>query len=258
MMLKPDSIRKPVFAGSFYPENKAEAEAFIKKLSPGHLENEEGPEALIQDKVSGIIVPHAGWVYSGKTAMSAYKLLANIQPEKIAILGPSHRVMVNSAVRDAHKTWETPLGSSLLIQDEDFEISVEAHANEHSIEVQLPFIQYFVPDCKILPLVVGSLKEEQVIDLAEKLLGKDYFFVFSTDLSHFYPIAEAHRRDLQTIKNIEELREEETEACGLQPLRIAFALMRKKGLKPHLIDYSTSADAFGDTTSVVGYASFWM
>jgi len=258
MMLKFDSVRKPVFAGSFYPETIAEVEDFIKKLNIGHIGDNNDRNMQRADEVSGIIVPHAGWVYSGKTAMAAYKLLAKIQPAKIAILGPSHRVMVNSAVRDGHKIWETPLGSSELIQDEDFEVSLDAHVNEHSLEVQLPFIQYFVPSCKILPLVVGQLQEEQVKDLAEKLLGKDYFFIISTDLSHFYPIAEAHRRDLQTIKNIEELREVGIEACGLQPLRIAFAMMRENGWKPHLIDYSTSAEAFSDTTSVVGYASFWM
>jgi len=208
-------------------------------------------------EVSGLIVPHAGWIYSGKTALAAFRLLEKVQPEKIAILGPGHRVLVRSAVRDDHKAWETPLGSSKIIQDEDFETSNHAHAAEHSIEVQLPFIQHFIPGCKILPLVVGQLQEGQAESLAEKLLDKEYFFIISTDLSHFYPLAEAHRRDLQTIKNIEELSEDGTEACGIQPLRIAFALMRKKGRKPHLIDYSTSADASGDATSVVGYASFW-
>ncbi len=250
-------IRKPVFAGSFYPSTAKEIKAFIEKFNKDHSEQEDYLKQM-PASVSGLIVPHAGWEYSGKTALSAFRMLEKLQPDKIAILGPGHRVLVNSAVRDDHEAWETPLGTTMLIQDEDFEIFKPAHAVEHSLEVQLPFIQYFVPRCKIMPLVVGQLKKGQVETLAEKLLDKGYFFIISTDLSHFYPIAEAHKRDLKSIENIERLCEEGTEACGLQPLRIAFAIMRKLRKKPHLINYSTSADANGDASSVVGYASFWM
>jgi AmmeMemoRadiSam system protein B len=258
MSLKSHSIRKPVFAGSFYPATKEAILATLQKLESSQATAEKPPNDKPANHATGLIVPHAGWIYSGKTAMAAYQLLKIIQPKKIALLGPGHRVLVHTAVRDSHTAWESPLGITPLIQDRDFEVSNHAHANEHSLEVQLPFIQYFIPDCEILPLVVGQLNEDQIESLAAKLMNKDYFFIFSTDLSHFHPLPEAHRRDLQSIKNIEELHEAGTEACGIHPLRIAFSLMRKLQKKPHLIHYSTSADAFGDTTSVVGYASFWM
>ena len=251
------NVRKPVFAGSFYPSSKKGVLTFLQNMDDTYSDTHDVLKEQNFAEISGLIVPHAGWIYSGKTAMAAYRLLKGIKPKKIVILGPSHHIWINSAVRDVHDAWETPLGVLPLINDEDFEPSFQAHEKEHSLEVQIPFIQYFVPDCTILPLVVGQLLEKQVESLSEKLLNKDYFFIISTDLSHFYPIAEAHKRDLQTIDNIEALREEGTEACGIQPLRVAFAMMRKDGKKPHLINYSTSAEVSGDSTSVVGYASFW-
>jgi len=250
--------RKPAFAESFYPATKEAIIAHLHKLEREVQNNKEIQANVPAQPVSGLIVPHAGWIYSGKTAMAAYQLLKTHQPKNIILLGPAHRTAVQTAVRDNHAFWETPLGNTSIIQDKDFEVFNPAHANEHSLEVQLPFIQFFAPKSKILPLVIGTLTEEEVIRLASKLREKDYFLIVSTDLSHFHPLAEAQRRDVATIQNIEACDENKLEACGFHALRIAFAHLRPQNRCPHLIHYSTSAEAFGDTTSVVGYASFWI
>ena len=258
MMKESANTRKPAFAGSFYPATQEAIMAHLQKLESAVQNDQEIQANLPAQPVSGLIVPHAGWIYSGKTAMAAYRLLKTRQPKTIVLLGPAHRTAVQTAVRDNHAFWETPLGITSIIQDEDFEVFNPAHANEHSLEVQLPFIQYFAPKSKILPLVVGTLTQEAVTRMASKLKEKDYFLIVSTDLSHFHPLAEAHRRDAATIRHIEACDENKLEACGFHALRLAFVHLRPQNRCPHLIHYSTSAGAFGDTTSVVGYASFWI
>jgi len=251
------NVRKPVFAGSFYPSSKEAVASFIGNLDAEDRPEKESFSGGKPQQVSGLIVPHAGWVYSGKTAMAAYRLLKGTLPGKIALLGPSHRLFLDTALGDDHDYWESPLGRTPVIHDPHFKNSAPSHAREHSLEVQLPFIQYFVPGCSILPLVVGQLSVGQPETLVKGLLENDYFLIISTDLSHFHSLEEANKRDLKSIKKIEAVQENGVEACGIDPLRIAFAFMRENGLRPHLIDYSTSANVSDDTSSVVGYASFW-
>ncbi len=255
MKKKNINLRKPAFAGSFYPPSKETIIAFIERLEKAPALKEGDFDRKSISKVSGLIVPHAGWIFSGKTALAAYYLLKTITPQKIALLGPSHRSLIHSVYSDNNDFWETPLGRTPVIHDLHFQSSEQVHATEHSLEVQLPFIQYFSPDSKILPLVAGQISEVQAREFAGAL--DSYFMIISTDLSHYHPLETARRIDMQSIKNIEECKEKDVDACGINPLRIAFASMHKRGLTPHLIDYSTSADAFGDTSAVVGYASFW-
>ncbi len=254
MKVSNQHIRKPAFAGSFYPSTKEEIFRFFHRFRIDHPE-EDPPVPAQKQKISGLIVPHAGWVYSGKTAFAAFRLLKQVKPSKIALLGPSHRALFHTVYGDTHDFWESPLGHTPILHDPNFREHPDVHSSEHSLEVQLPFIQYFSPQSTLLPLVVGHLSEDQATDFATLL--EDYFLIISTDLSHYHPLDEAKKIDSISIRNITQLNEQQIDACGIHPLRIAFAYMRKRGLSPKLMDYATSAEAFGDTSAVVGYASFW-
>jgi len=248
------TIRKPAFAGSFYPSTKKEILAYFQRFEKQLNEEDTGGETE-DAPVSGLIVPHAGWVYSGKTAYAAHRMLKKAAPKKIALLGPSHHALFHSVYCDPHDLWESPMGQTTVIHNSQFPVHPSVHNEEHSLEVQLPFIQYFSPNSMLLPLIVGHLSETQAREFAEML--DSYFLIISTDLSHYHPLDEARKTDSLSITNIENLNDDHVDACGINPLRIAFAFMRQRGLKPRLIDYSTSAEAFGDASAVVGYAGFW-
>jgi hypothetical protein len=251
-------IRETAFAGSFYPADESAVLDILREF-------DKNSKDLVADfyrsfdfkGLHGLIVPHAGWAYSGKTAFLAYQLLKECKCQKIALLGPSHRQFFQGAFADDHDYWETPLGDCAIIKDPYFEASNEIHSREHSLEVQMPFIHYFSPSSMVLPLVVGEITRSLARDYAQHLIEEQYFVIISSDLSHYHVLEQARKIDAKTIESIEERDERNMEACGINPLRIAFSLMREKGLKPKMIHYSTSADAFGDAASVVGYGSFW-
>ncbi len=252
------NIRKPSFAGSFYPAGK---NAVLDLLHDFDKDSKDYLSDFYKsfdfNGLHGLIVPHAGWVYSGKTAFMAYHLLNECNCENIALLGPSHRQFLQGACTDDHKFWETPLGNCPIIKDDFFIKDRNLHAEEHSLEVQMPFIHYFSPASHILPVVVGEITEDQATEYAHYLMEKNYFIIISSDLSHYHQLGEARVIDGKTIESIENANESHLEACGSRPLKIAFVMMRELNLKAHLINYSTSAEAFGDASSVVGYGSFW-
>ncbi len=247
-------VRQPAFAGSFYPAGEADILAFFR-LTEEETSGQEFPGPPEDTRISGLIVPHAGWIYSGKTAYVTHRLLKRTKPEKIALLGPSHRAFFHTAYRDMNDLWASPLGNTPIIHDNHFLGHPFVHDAEHSLEVQLPFIQHFSPQSSLLPLVVGHITDLQADEFARWLEG--YFLIISTDLSHYHPLDEARRLDSLSIRQIENLDPADVDACGINPLRIAFAFMRKHNLKPRLIDYSTSAETSGDASAVVGYAGFW-
>ncbi|MBE0649938.1 MAG: AmmeMemoRadiSam system protein B [Bacteroidales bacterium] len=250
--------REPAFAGSFYPADKSAVLELLHEFDKNSKDIlADFYESFDLSGVHGLIVPHAGWAYSGKTAFLAYQLLKECQCQKIALLGPSHRHLFQGAFADNHDFWETPLGECSIIKDAYFEVSNNTHEREHSLEVQMPFIQYFSPSSRVLPLVVSEMTKSLAGDYAQHLIEENYFVIISSDLSHFHSLEQARKIDARTIASIEEKDGTNIEACGSNPLKIGFALMRERNLTPHLIHYSTSAEAFGDTTSVVGYASFW-
>lgn len=252
------NIRKPSFAGSFYPAGRNAVLNLLHEFDKNSKDYlSDFYKSFDFSGLHGLIVPHAGWVYSGRTAFMAYHLLKESKCEKIALLGPSHRQFFHGARVDDHDFWETPLGGCPIIKDEYFETDRYLHKGEHALEVQMPFIHYFSPSSHILPIVVGDLKENLAKDYAQHLKEEKYFIIISSDLSHYHPLDEAGIIDAKTIERIENAEENHLEACGSKPLKIAFVMMREMNLKAHLINYSTSAEAFGDTSSVVGYGSFW-
>jgi len=245
-------LRRPIFSGYFYPQDKYELKKQIKFFF-------DNIDSSINKKINGIIVPHAGYMYSGKTAAFAYKLLSK-KYKRVIVLGPTHTSFIYDGFCDEYDFWETPLGNVKISSVKDINKNCIPHENEHSIEVQVPFLQYVLDDFDLIPIVVGSIDSSISIFLAEKIakeLDNETLLVISTDLSHFNENRMAEKLDKKTIANIKNLNLEDIDACGINPLKVFFEIAKIKKFKPELLDYSTSADSGGDSSSVVGYASFW-
>ena len=249
--------RSPVFAGQFYPGNRAEVLDEISFLGSQAGSSPSRKQMFQYDGTRGLIVPHAGWHYSGKTALEAFLILGKVKPQKIALLGPAHAYPLHGIAAESHDLWAKPLGSVTILHDDHFPVHDASHREEHSLEVQMPFIKHFAGDAGVLPLVVGRISDQMADDYASRLLEPGYFLVIRTDLSQFHPLGKAVELDGRSIRQIENLDHHGVDACGINPLRVAFAYCRKTGTKPRLIDYTTSASHSGRQSSVVGYASFY-
>jgi len=236
----------------WYPENKKELEEFIDNSFIQTTNLKEKPF-----KIHGLIVPHAGYEYSGMIAGKAFSLLKNKKIEKAIVLGPSHYTPLTKAVTSDKFQWVTPLGKIKLfntgLQTTDIE-------KEHSIKNQIPFLQKLGIK-EVMPIMVGEISSEQAKLIAEKISKQDALFVFSTDLSHFLQYDNAKQRDNSTIKIIENMEIENwknLDACGIYPLLVLFHLCKLLNTKPHLIEYKNSGDVTEDKYhGVVGYGSFW-
>jgi MEMO1 family protein len=237
---------------NWYPDNIQELNDFIDESFEQKSELKEKPM-----KIHGIIVPHAGYEYSGKIAGKAFSILKDKKIEKAIVLGPSHYAKLNKVVTSDKFNWETPLGKIKLFNVGFLTKNIE---DEHSIKNQVPFLQK-IGVKEIMPLMVGEIINEQAELVAKKLVKQDALLVFSTDLSHFLHYDNAKQRDKNTIKIIENLEIENwknLDACGIYPLLILFHLCKLLNTKPHLIEYKNSGDMTGDKMhGVVGYASFW-
>ncbi len=250
------ALRKAAVTGAFYPGDKEELKAmideFLKKADDVKIEG--------KGKVRAILVPHAGYVYSGQIAAHAYKIVQGLDKKagikKVIILGPSHTTYITDPVTDSNHEWETPLGT-ISIFDNDFPESSEAHMEEHCLEVQVPFLQTVFDKFEILPLVVGDAEEKEVAKQIKPLLDDDTLLVISTDLSHFHEYDEAKEMDLKTVKAIEELDSENIgEACGKVPIKTVIELAKQEKWKVKRLAYENSGDVSGDKSRVVGYTSF--
>lgn len=255
--------RLPAVAGLFYPADKSELQGILSTF----LEAKEG-QPLASPKA--LIAPHAGYVYSGPVAASAYRPLLS-QKEKIkrvVLLGPAHRVSFRGLALSSAREFITPLGRIQLDQEAIGQIESlsqvhvldEAHAEEHSLEVHLPFLQEVLGTFSLVPLVVGEAEPEQVAQVLEELWGgEETLIVVSTDLSHFQDYDTARQRDRNTSRAIEELRYQDIgygDACGRNPVNGLLYLAQKKGLKVQNIDLRNSGDTAGPRDQVVGYGSY--
>jgi len=233
---------------SWYPADGEELDSVVSEFLKG--------AKTLKQEIHGLIVPHAGYVYSGKIAGKAFGLIDGKKLKNAVVLGPSHYVGFRGIA--SLKKITTPFGE-VKIQKNDFS-KIEY---EHSVENQIPFLQKLNLKVKVLPLIIGDISDEEAERIAENLLKesvKNTIFIFSTDLSHFFPYGHAVETDEKTIKAIKNLdlnKFEEIDACGKFPLRIMMHLCKIKGWKPSLIEYKNSGDVTGDKNSVVGYASFW-
>ena len=256
------NTRPPAVAGMFYPADAGELSATIDQLlAQTRSKTDAQPKALI--------VPHAGYVYSGSTAALAY---ATLKPwaklvRRVILLGPTHRVAVNGIALPEAEAFSTPLGTIRLdapgiaaIADlPQIVFSDQVHAFEHSIEVHLPFLQRVLEQFPLVPLAVGEATAEAVAEVLDTLWdGPETLIVVSSDLSHFLPYGTAQQVDRNTCQHILQLDDHirPEQACGAFPINGLLLAARQRGLTPALLGLCNSGDTAGDRNRVVGYAAF--
>ncbi len=276
-------IRKPAVAGLFYP---AEKEKLIE-LIEWSFKHELGPGSLPQGEptrermIIAAQVPHAGYIYSGPAASHVYfSLYYDGKPETIVLIGPNHNGIGPGVSIYKGDAWETPLGiveidkefvEALLNHSNVFEEDELAHIKEHSIEVQIPFLQYiYGNDFKIVPISVWDQGLETAKKIAKAIyeaamdLGKDIILLASSDMSHYDPHEETVEKDREAIIRIEQLDdkglydviyEKNITMCGYGPVATAINLVKGIGGKAFTLKYYTSGDISGDKSAVVGYAA---
>jgi hypothetical protein len=257
------TIRPAAVAGLFYPgEPVALRQALADLLSKAAT---AGPSS----RPKALIVPHAGYVYSGPVAASAYARLAGLRGRirRVVLLGPTHRVYIKGLALPEADRFATPLGEVELDREGMQQLkdlpqvvsSAAAHAMEHSLEVQLPFLQTVLGDFQLLPLAVGEASAAEVAEVLERLWGgEETLIVISSDLSHFLPDALARRVDGGTVDAILALDSQlsHEQACGATPVNGLLLAARTHGLHPEALDVRNSSDTAGDPERVVGYAAF--
>lgn len=248
--------------GMFYPANRNELQACVNQMLEDSGRSQYEPVALI--------VPHAGFVYSGSVAASAFTALRNVADriQRVVVIGPAHREFVRGLVVPSVDAFETPLGTipldreqiDLLSELPFVQISDSAHEQEHCIEVELPFLQTLLNRFSLIPVLVGEADGEQVktvIDLCLQTPGT--FVVISSDLSHFLDYQTAQDLDSRTVRAIELLKPShiaQEQACGRTPVLGLMAYAQEHTWAIHNVDLKNSGDTAGSRDRVVGYGAF--
>ncbi|MFC1811855.1 AmmeMemoRadiSam system protein B [Thermodesulfobacteriota bacterium] len=261
-----DNIRNPVWAGRFYPSQRAELELAIDRLT----REAESTQVQIPSHKSlkALILPHAGYIFSGRTAAHASLVLTKNQFSKVILLAADHHVGFNDGVISDVTAYETPLGriklhddaSKLRRQSEIFQALPASDQREHSLEVVLPFLQRYLEEFELVPIVLGPCHIGRITESIDPLLDPNTLLVVSSDLSHYLSYADAKANDTETIKMIlnleaDKLLKRKNIACGIRPILILINLARLHGWQPVLLHYSNSGDTAGDRSRVVGYAA---
>lgn len=260
------SIRPPAVAGMFYP---GEAAILASEVADMLADAAVPPAPTFGQPPKALIAPHAGYVYSGPVAAHAYALLVSHAEtiRRVVLLGPCHRVAVRGLAIPGASRFATPLGT-IPLDMPAVAAALElpqvirhdaAHATEHSLEVQLPFLQQVLDDFSLVPFAVGYATPDEVAEVLDLLWGgPETLIVISSDLSHYHPYADAQRRDASTADDIAHLRllVDHEQACGATPINGLIEVARRRGLRPTLLDLRNSGDTAGDKSRVVGYASF--
>jgi AmmeMemoRadiSam system protein B len=265
------SIRRPAVAGrypeaAFYPADEAALRDLVDALlARARASARSSPQG---DRPKALISPHAGYQYSGPVAASAY---ARVDPEgirRVVLLGPAHRVAVRGLAAPCAVAFATPLGPVALDRQAldavarlpQVERSDPAHALEHSLEVQLPFLQRVLGSFELVPLVVGAAEAEEVDEVIEALWdGRETLVVVSSDLSHYLDYETARRLDARTSRAIEALAPDALDldqACGCIPVQGLLLAARRHGLHARAVDVRNSGDTAGPKDRVVGYGAY--
>jgi MEMO1 family protein len=255
-------VRQPAVAGTFYDGRRQALHSNVNALlDAARQDGGTAPKA--------IIVPHAGYVYSGSTAALAYAQLVPSRKtiRRVVLLGPVHRVPVKGLALPGADSFATPLGEVEVDQAAvaaitplpQVVVSPRVHAMEHSLEVQLPFLQSVLDDFKLVPLAVGEATPAEVAQVLEVLWGgPETLIVISSDLSHYLPYRAAQAMDQNTARSIMHLDHSlsHEQACGGTPVNGLLLAAKRHGLQPHLLGLCNSGDTAGDKNRVVGYAAF--
>lgn len=263
-------LRLPAVAGRFYPSNPAELRTLVQQCA----KSEPGAQVT---RVRACLVPHAGYIYSGRVAGAVFSRIA--LPQKILILGVRHFPRGASAAILSSGAWRTPLGDAPI--DESLANAIReacpllredsvAHSGEHSLEVQLPFLQVLAPEFAFVPVALGTVRFEDVASVGEAIgrvlasLKEEVLLLTTSDLNHYEDDATTRVKDRRAVERLLALdarglydvcRNEEISMCGLGPaVAMLTALKSLGGERTELIAYATSADVSGDTSAVVGYA----
>lgn len=258
-------IRQAAVAGAFYPAGSEELSGAVADLlAHAHAQTDEvvaPPKALI--------VPHAGYIYSGATAALAYAQLTGLRSSirRVVLLGPAHRVPVRGLALAGVASFATPLGkitvdlnaTAALTRQPQVTVDPAAHALEHSLEVHLPFLQAALDHFSLVPLVVGDASATEVAQVLELLWGgPETLIVISSDLSHYLPYPKAQAMDQDTVRQILDLRGPigHRQACGGTPISGLLLAAKRHHLRPRLLGLCNSGDTAGEKERVVGYAAF--
>lgn len=266
--LSTGTTRPMAVAGFFYPDTAPA----LSHMVEGFLAQASN---VLSREINGlapkaVIVPHAGYIYSGQAAAEAYRAL---QPwaaryRRVVLVGPSHRVAFNGVAVPSVNAFETPLGDVQLDTEglarlaplPGVVVSDRAHAQEHSLEVQLPFLQKTLSDFKLLPLVVGNASAELVRQILQTVWGdEETLIVISSDLSHYHDYATARQLDAATCNAIERLDDRgigHEDACGCIGVRALLLMSQQLGMRAKTVSLCNSGDTAGDKSRVVGYGSW--
>ena len=252
-------VRRAAVAGTFYP---GESDGLQSALDAAYA---DAREATLDRQVQALVAPHAGYVYSGAIAASAYRHLP--LTSRVVVLGPSHHIPLRGIAVSSADAFETPLGAvdidddlrSKVLYGDNVAIADAPHAYEHSLEVQLPFLQRQLASFTVLPLAVGRSAPNEIADILDNVWSDDVFVVVSTDLSHYNDYETACRQDRRTAEAIVEREPsaiDDYDACGSHPLRGLLEAARRRSLNVTLLDLRNSGDTAGDRSRVVGYGAF--
>ena len=269
-MREKHAVRIPTVAGLFYEDSPD----ILRKNIEGYLEHARVPK--LKNSVRAIVSPHAGYIYSGFTAAHAYKMIKGINYDCVIVVGPSHREYFDGVSIYPGDAYETPLGAipinkeirEALLEENNVIIASDAgHRSEHSIEVQLPFLQCVLGDFSFVPLVMGDQRRQLCDELAEAIVrvgkNRNILLVASSDLSHYHPYDDAVALDNGVISELEEfnsetlinkMEEHSFEACGGGPIAVVMSAARQLGAnKAEILYYCNSGDITGEKGGVVGY-----
>ncbi len=249
--------RKPAVADAFYPADPK----ILGRMIDDYLDDCAKPD--IKGEIKAIIVPHAGYVYSGVVAAAGYNLIKNHPAKKVLLIGPSHYVLFKGAAVPESTIWQMPFGninvqrlptSTLIVEDE------APFVEEHSLEVQVPFLQRVMGDFELYPLCLGDVNSQALAnELKDFAQRDDVLIVVSSDLSHFYTYTEANDLDKRANEFLPKLDIENArnvEACGIKGIMTLLHLAKMFGLKGYFIDYKNSGDTAGEKSRVVGYGCY--
>ena len=267
-------VREPAVSGVFYPGNERTLRVDVEDyLNTAHIPD-------IPGEVIGIVSPHAGYMYSGQVAAYGYKSLMGASVDTVIVIAPSHRVAFEGVAVMEQGFYRTPLGAvsvneklakAVNAESEVIVSSVEPHKGEHSLEVQLPFLQVALEEFSLVPFIMGSQRPAICVELARAItsalrgIKKRVLIVGSTDLSHYHPYDTAVKLDRRAIRHLEAfniegmvkgMEEEEFEACGAGPIIVTMMVAKALGADASkVMKYLNSGDVSGDKSGVVGYVS---